>query len=407
MQTTQIAIVGGGPAGLAAALAAVEAGATVTLIDEQPTLGGHWRWLRTPLMGITPELDGRSGVEAAELLTARLRALDLQVLTETVAWGLFDERTLALAGPQGSFLLQAERLILATGAIDRRVPFPGWTLPGVMTAREALRVRETEPALLGEYVVVIGAGDDADHAVVALEGSVRTVTRLPGWADVAVEGRHRVEQVRYQGHTLPADTVVVALGRLPDATLAQQAGAQLAFDEQLGWWRVHRDESLQTTLPGVFVAGEAGGAQTDAEAWQEGRLAGLVVANAHDLAVLQAEGALRRSVHQQAVDPLSPAWAASLADDLVICRCEMVTAGTIRAAIRDGARSLNDIKRRTRAGMGECQGAWCSPAIACVLAAALGSPRSALVPLTARPPARPIPLAALAALEGVDVHESS
>ncbi|GBD15261.1 Hydrogen cyanide synthase subunit HcnB [bacterium HR26] len=428
MKSTAIAVIGAGPAGIAAALAAAEAGAAVTLIDEHPAVGGQLRWRIAPLRGLDDALDGLPVCRAAETLHERLAAADVSVLTGAVAWGLFEDGCLAVATPGGSFLLQAEKIVVATGSVDLVLPFPGWTLPGVMTARAAQIMLHLHRVLPGRRVAVVGEGPDAAEIVHDLEmAGAEVVLRAADPAQVVASGEGRVERVSANGERREANAVVIALGRQPDPELALQAQVDLGYSTRLDCHLPLRSELLETSRPGLYVAGEAAGAVDLAESFAEGRLAGLAAAGATLERIAAAQEALararspERSAEVDRLRPGSPgearpetgvgtpwaSWAEAAAaggqDDalaqVALCRCEQVTIGEVRQAIEEGAVTINDIKRRTRAGMGLCQGIFCARAMALLLHASRGIPLSEIVPMTERPPTRPIPLASLVEVE--------
>src|SRR5262249_41059844 len=159
MRTVQCVVVGGGPAGLAAAQTASRFGVHVLLVDENPELGGqYYRQMPAEFRG--PARSGGIGKESAEgrRLINEVRARGIELRLGTVAWGIFDQRTVALATQEGSERILAEHLILAPGAYDRPVPFPGWTLPGVITAGGAQNLMKGYRVLPGRRVLVAGSG---------------------------------------------------------------------------------------------------------------------------------------------------------------------------------------------------------------------------------------------------------
>ncbi|HEX5166854.1 MAG TPA: FAD-dependent oxidoreductase [Thermomicrobiales bacterium] len=158
MRETDVAVVGAGPAGIGAALAAARNGASVVLIDENSAVGGHLRWTLAAQTGFDASIDGRSGIEVASWAAGALADAGVEVLTRSVAWGLFEENVLGVATPEASYQLQARAVIVTTGATDIVWPFPGWQLPGVMTATAALRAMHLDRVLPGLHCVVLGAG---------------------------------------------------------------------------------------------------------------------------------------------------------------------------------------------------------------------------------------------------------
>ena len=457
--TVDLAIVGGGPAGLAAALAALECGVRPTVIDENVELGGQYFRQRA---GRSAEGEGRD-------LIARVRAA-ADVRLRTMVWGIFDGRTLALArddAAPGVERVEARALILATGAYDRPVPFPGWTLPGVMTAGGAQNLMKGAGVLPGRRVLIAGSGPlllvvahyllagGAEVVALCEAASMRGLWRyglrmLPhlGYVRQAMGYWRELSRARVpvlNGHVITralgkdaltaavvsacdddwtprpgterrfdVDAVVVGYGFVPSTDLARLAGCDIRYVHDVGGHVPVLDGDLQTTVPGVFVAGEAGGVAGSAVALDEGRLAGLAAAH-HlgriDSARFQTLAApvrarLARLAGFRAVMDelyrLRPGLSALMDADTIVCRCEELRAGEIRGAIDEGAHLVNEVKIFTRAGMGRCQGRMCGPTIAAMIGRVTGATPEALGTFTARTPVKPVSLAALAA--GAEDH---
>ena len=173
-----------------------------------------------------------------------------------------------------------------------------------------------------------------------------------------------------------------------------QAQVALKYSRRDGVFLATRDKTLVTSLADVYVVGDAAGVGSAARAFAEGTLAGEAATNGDGLA-----SALER-LRTIGPTPDNPIRIPVIANDTLVCRCEEVSASTVCQSIADGASSLNDIKRRTRAGMGICQGVFCSRSVAGLLAASGAIPLEEITPMTARPPARLISMAAMAAMAG-------
>jgi pyruvate/2-oxoglutarate dehydrogenase complex dihydrolipoamide dehydrogenase (E3) component len=271
MRETDVLVVGAGTAGVAAALAAREVGASVMLVDEFGAAGGWLRWsiaVQTRLSRDVPE--GR-GVEVAAQLAELLRAAAIQI-THGVAWGLFEDQLVGVVAGDRSMQVSASSIIIASGSTDIVTPFPGWELPGVMTARAALRSLHEWRVLPGERVLVLGTGDAAVEVAEALSLAGGGISR----ADVAAEvgGDGRVAWAEVDGRRLDIDCVVIAQDRQPDSALALQALCDTGFSESGQAFVPLRSDTLETSVPGVFVVGDAAGSCSAAEAFAEGRLAG-------------------------------------------------------------------------------------------------------------------------------------
>ncbi|MEU3885494.1 FAD-dependent oxidoreductase [Streptomyces sp. NPDC029041] len=443
---TDLVVIGAGPAGLAAALAASARGVRVALVDAASAPGGQF--YRQPAAGL-----GAARPEALhhdwrtwERLRDGLAASAVRVLTEHHVWCV--ERTPesftvhSLLGPdqEEPAEVHARAVLLATGGYEQVLPFPGWTLPGVVTAGGAQAMLKGALVVPGRRAVVAGTGPlllpvatglaAAGVEVAALVESAapgRLARHAPALAGKLPEGaahaarllRHRVPVLtrhtvvrahgddRLTGVTvaaldaegrvrpgterhLPCDTLAAGHGMLPHTDLAQSLGCRL------DGLTVAVDPEQRTDVPGVWAAGEATGIGGAALALAEGHIAGCSAA-AHlrgtapgpAPAALKARTKLRRSAAalESAYQP--PAhWTEQLTDDTVICRCEEVTAGSVREALDLGAGDERTVKLLSRAGMGWCQGRMCGTAIAALAGRAPTPAR--------RPFARPVPLGVLA-----------
>ena len=324
-----VAVIGAGPAGLSAALAAAELGLKVTLIDESPAAGGQYLVDR-------PGESAPPSVSAAErrghALLRRLADAPVAWRAETLAWHLESDLTLWLyRRGEATSPLRAGAVILASGAREQAVPFPGWTLPGVMTVGAAQLLAKRHGILPGKRVLLAGSGPlllpaaaklaELGAEVVGVLEATHPGAWLPyapaawgqwdrfgeGWhylqamrrahipyrfgrTVVAAEGEGRVERavvarLDAQGRplpgsteTIPVDALCVSFGFTPNIELAQLAGAALGFEPRRGGWAPQVDAALQTTVPGLYVAGEVAGVAGAAAAMLDGRLAALAAA---------------------------------------------------------------------------------------------------------------------------------
>ncbi|MDQ1035140.1 thioredoxin reductase [Streptomyces sp. V3I8] len=452
----RLAVVGAGPAGLAAALAAAARGVRVTLVDAAADAGGQF--YRQPAAGLgarRPHVlhhQWRTWEALRDGLAAHTAAGRVTHLADHHVWCVEGEsgafRVHALRGPgqEESVTVRADAVLLATGGYERVLPFPGWTLPGVVTAGGAQAMLKDGLVLPGRTAVVAGTGPllmpvaaglaAAGARVAALVESadpkdlVRHARVLAARPDKLAEGawyaaalaRHRVRvHVRHtvvaahgtgrleavtvaalgsdgrirdgSERHIPCDSLAVGHGMLPHTDLAETLGCRLDGVD------VAVDDEQRTDVPGVWAAGETTGIGGAALALAEGRIAGLSAAARLDArapepgSYARAAGAragLRKffaAVDRVCTPPVG--WTGRIGDDTLVCRCEEVPASAIREAVDElGAGDERTVKLLTRAGMGWCQGRMCGPAVAGLA----GCPPTP----SRRPFARPVPLGVLA-----------
>ncbi len=438
-RSCDVLVVGAGPAGLAAAVAAAEAGAAVVVLDERTATGGQYHKPLAP-----SHADAAPDGQFAEGLALRARAVAAGVAIETdaIAWAAFapDEMAAVICGV--AVTLHPRRLILAPGAHERPVPVPGWTLPGVMTTGALQSLARAQRVSPVARVVVAGGGPlNLQLAAELAEGGVevaavveaaagpglgslhaawgmlradawlarqgigllRRLSRagspvLGGRQVVAVEGERRAERVRLSdGQVIAAGLVTLNLGFQPETGLARALDCAHQFiDVGLGHLATMTDREGRTSRPEVFAVGDGARLGGSRVALARGRLAGL--AAARDLGFAAGEDAAAGAMLDRAERFQAALWAlfrppppAAIADETILCRCEEVTAGRLRAEMAGGLVSLAALKKATRAGMGRCQGRFCAVPLARLLpdapdAASFAAPRH---------PARPVPAAAL------------
>ncbi|GAA5154935.1 FAD/NAD(P)-binding oxidoreductase [Amycolatopsis dongchuanensis] len=447
-----IAVLGAGPAGLAAAVAASQAGARVVLLDAGQRVGGqYWR-----------HRDGDTGAghhHWREL--QRLRAAAPEFLDGRQVWHV--EPGFTLHTNEGE--VHARTLIVATGAYDRQLPFPGWTLPGVFTAGGAQALLKGQGVTAGRRVVVAGTGPfllpvaaglaEAGARVVAVceAGSPAGFARRPPLAKLA-EGagyartllKHRIPyRVRttvvaahgtgsVQGATIASldadwnivgtrevecDAIAVGYGFTPQLEIPLQLGCATRLDVD-GSLVADADDQQRASVPGVYLAGEVCGVGGAPLSLVEGELAGLHAAfatvgavpdNARVARLLRKRRQARafaRLLHE--THPVRPGWRTWLSEDTQLCRCEEVTVGRVRESIVDlGATDARSVKLLARPGMGMCQGRVCGFATSCLVAAERGRAHTAqdLLAMAARPIANPVPLGTLSETHPTPTLEGS
>ncbi len=458
---TEVVVIGAGPAGLHAAEQVCAAGQQVVLVDSATDVGGQfWRHLPQERAGRDERLLHHGWSRFLGLRDALQADPRCRILTGAQVWAIEPSDpssgrarlriliTLDEPQPQ-SISLTPDALVLATGAHDRVLPFPGWDLPGVFTAGAAQAFAKSERVAVGERVIVAGAGPfllpvaqsltqtgsrvlgvheaSRGRALTAgwlrkpwqLAGSTGKMGELAQYAAhhvrhrvpyhvgsgvIAAHGTSAVEAVTVARlddqwrpvpgteRTVTVDAVCVGHGFTPRLELAIAAGCELTADRF-----VRVDAAQGTSTPRVFAAGEITGIGGMRLSAAEGTIAGVAAAGLRpDARMLRRRDRERAfAARLQAAHGIRPGWTDWLEDDTTICRCEEVCYGTLRRATEtDGSRSLRSLKLSTRAGLGICQGRMCGRSVEQIL----GGPEL-LGPTTTdrRPIATPIRLADLAA----------
>jgi len=313
-EVTDIAVVGGGPAGLSAALAARQTGAEVVVVDENSAPGGQLRKQIHKFFGSKEHHAGQRGFRIAEELAAACRDRGVELWTDALAYGIFDH-TLGIVRRGTAFTLTARAIVLATGASENALAFPGWTLPGVMGAGAAQTFINLHRVLPGRRVLMVGAGNvglivsyQLLQAGAEVLGVVEAAPRIGGYAVHAAkirragvpiwtrhtvlraDGRGQLEEVTIaaldeNGRPIPGserafavDMLCLAVGLTPLTELAWQAGCRFEYSALLGGHVPLHSEDMETTVPGLFVAGDVAGVEEASTALEEGRLAGLAAA---------------------------------------------------------------------------------------------------------------------------------
>jgi NADPH-dependent 2,4-dienoyl-CoA reductase/sulfur reductase-like enzyme len=461
----ELAIVGAGPAGLSAALAARAAGVNVLVLDENEQPGGQIFRQPPRSFAVTDgSLLGRDFLRGRELLR-EVAAAGVRIETNVAVWNIAPDH-LACCRNDSAWRVESKAIVLATGAYDRPVPLPGWTLPGVFTSGGAQTLLKSQRVLAGRRVLLSGTGPlnlvlanqlaEAGATVVAvlelanprlqdllpmalgpwplLSDGVGYLTQLArrriplmrGWTVLEMRGSDdvgsavigRVDRdwrpIKGSERVLEVDTVCLGYGLVPSTELSRLIGCEHRYDAGLGGWIPCHDAYRETSIPNIFVAGDGAGIGGSLVALDQGRIAGLraamrlgkIDAEAFDRKAAPAiKRLLRLKRFRAALDGLSaprPGLFELMKADTLICRCEEVSMGDCANAVKEGAISLLELKPHLRAGMGLCQARICGPTLVEVVARLTGRSPEMVVPFSPRPPVKPIPLAALLETEAFE-----
>lgn len=435
----EVLVVGAGPAGMAAAQAARRRGAPVIMLDSADDLGGqYWRHLPPERPTRREHALHHDWAKFSRLREELERDDGCRILRSAQVWAI--EQAAGGAGtlhvlvgpPDGSnrerLTFAPDAIVIATGAHDRTLPFPGWDLPGVFTGGAAQALAKGERLAVGERVVVAGAGPfllpvasslaATGSRVIGVFEANRVPALVRGWlprawkvlpaagkgvelagylaghlrhripyrlgrAVIAAHGEMRVEAVtvsavdanwapiRGTERRILADAVCVSHGFTPRLELALAAGCALTPERF-----VRVDDYQLTSVPRVYAAGEVTGIGGVDLAMAEGEIAGHAAAGG-STGDRELRGAVNRrrvfrdfAARIEAAHGIRSGWPAMLEADTIVCRCEEVTFGRLcETADATGSRSLRALKLSTRAGLGICQGRVCGRSVEELLAA--------------------------------------
>jgi NADPH-dependent 2,4-dienoyl-CoA reductase/sulfur reductase-like enzyme len=457
-------IVGAGPAGMSAATRARKLGLTVLVVDDQPAPGGQiWRAVERVAPTSTGALLGEQ-YRAGTSVTQSFRACGAVYEPDTQVWQIEPGWQVYLSRNQVAEVVQANNVILAIGAQERPAPFPGWTLPGVMTVGAAQILLKTSRQVPDHPVWIAGNGPlvllymsqllesggriagwlDTSPSEGIRRGLPHLMSALPAWKDLikgwrwlrqihdsgveivagadrfSVTGVNHVESLHYAAPdgvtvTVPAELVLVHEGIVPSIHMTQAIGCNHSWRDAQQCLAPDVNEWGETSEAGIFVAGDGAGIAGVAAACASGEIAAIGAARratAIDAPTAQREAAplLRQRARALATRPMLDAMylprpsTFDPTDDTIVCRCEELTAADIRSAAVIGRPGPNQIKSFTRAGMGPCQGRQCGYTVAHILAKVQARPVAEVGFYRIRPPLKPLTLGELATL---DVQETN
>lgn len=447
-----VIIVGAGPAGMCAAIETARQGLHTLVLDRQSEPGGQI-FKSVGSSALVNHLG--SDYSAGRPLVEEFKNCGATFLPSANVWDTAPDRIYFSIQGQ-SRCVTARQVVLATGAMERPVPLPGWTLPGVMGSgasdillKSASLLPQGPVVLCGNGPLILQAAVHMHHfkvpvAGVLFTGRISNLLRAmkhitgalarPGYFLHGIGMAARtvftqkctfavrdlmLEQVEPERlnisftsmgggqKSLQAATVLLHEGVISESRITRLARCRHTWDERQRYWHVSADVWGQTSVPGIRTAGDVARVRGAAAAQAEGRLVGLDVC--HELGRLNmsernrlADSHMRIVRRCQALQPFLDEYfapAPSLlqpADDAVVCRCEELTARDLQQTIRQGCFSPDGLKAHARPGMGTCQGRMCGQAVAEMIAHAQGLPLDQLPQYTAQPPLFPLSLGELA-----------
>jgi NADPH-dependent 2,4-dienoyl-CoA reductase/sulfur reductase-like enzyme len=438
----ELLVIGAGPGGLTAGVAARRAGCAVTVVDERAHAGGQYFKQLSVHAADPPDVQHREGMALIE--TAR--ELGVQLEERVTVWGAFppNEFGAVVNGRARRYLPRAT--IVATGAYERGWPVPGWTLPGVMTTGAAQTLWRTARRLPGKRVLIAGNGplnlqlaaeliEGGAEVVAVIEAAAKPgIAQLPQLLAMMTTAPQLVRDgLKYHGarragrarmiygavvtgiektatglraligrEAFDVDAVCLGYGFEPSNELLRALGCAHDFDVKRRQLVTRCDENGLTDLAGIYALGDCTGLGGARIAMAQGTLAGLAAAVSigapmtDELRRLREEALRDKARHRRFQQALwevyaAPVTAPKLATpETLICRCEEVSFADVEVALGEGLESLGAVKRRTRIGMGRCQGRYCAPVLDALLAERCGRPRSEFSGMAPRPPAKPV-----------------
>lgn len=318
MTRTEIAVVGAGPAGMSAAITAARQGAQVLLIDRSTRLGGQLVKQTHRFFGSNQEYAGTRGFEIARILEKEVRSLcEIEVMEDATVLGLYHDRVLVIEHQEQIRLVTAEKFIIATGAMEKMLAFPNNDLPGIYGAGAVQTFMNVHGVLPGRNIVMVGAGNigliisyQLAQAGATVKAIVEAAPEVGGYRVHAAKVR-RIGIPVLTSHTVKAaygtesieavkivqlgqdgrprestekvyevDALCLAVGLSPLNELLWQVGCQMRYVPELGGYVPVRSSTMETSVPGVYVAGDVAGVEEASSAILEGQVAGLAAADA-------------------------------------------------------------------------------------------------------------------------------
>ena len=451
-----LVIIGAGPAGMSAAVVAADHGIDVALLDEQEMPGGQ---IYRAMEAMPPErakLLGSEYLHGKKLVT-ELRHANIDYFAGTQVWSLNQKREIGLIHHDKAAMISADQVILANGAIERPVPFPGWTLPGVMNAGAGQILLKSHGIVPEDGVVLAGSGPlllllawQYHHASVKIKAlldltpmhnHLRALPHLPrallarhylskgmtykkdlkqagigtlhNVSNLTAKGSSKLDTISFlhkgQLQSIETDLLLIHFGVIPHTQLSRAAGCKHEWNPSQQCWTPTLNKWGNSNIDGILIAGDSAGIGGARTAEHAGRLAALqALYKLGKISRVERKQLARNDRkwmrEERHIRPFLEAFfhipgklLKVAYDDTIVCRCEEVTAGDIRSAVGAGHSDSNQVKFLTRCGMGPCQGRQCAEAVSHIIADASGDNKPRAL-YRGRPPVTPLTLGQLASL---------
>jgi len=458
----QLVIIGAGPAGMAAAQAALRHGVEVALVDEQSNPGGQiYRNVDSSPLAEVDLLGNDYAFGKSQVLAFRHSGLDY--FAGASVWFLDKSGHLGIICQGLHHVVRAAQIIIATGAQERPMPFPGWHKPGVMTAgagqillKSAALIPKRAPVLVGSGPLLLLLAWQYLRAGVGVQAIVDTTAKANRWralrhlpralaasdyllkglklvmaikrarvpwykqaTDLHAEGGDRVERLKFNARgtarQLDTNLIMQHQGVIPALHIVEAAGCETYWNEDQQCWQPRLDKWGESTQPGIYIAGDGAGIGGARAAALSGQLAALQCAFRLGLIEQAQRDRLAQPVFNArqrhlAIRPFLDASyrvaesALVPTNETLVCRCEEITAAEIRKVVALGCPGPNQAKAFVRCGMGPCQGRFCASTVENIFASERAVSVDCIGRFSARPPLKPVTLGQLAQQAGVQ-HE--
>ena len=321
-----VLIIGAGPAGLTTAFETASRGLTVTLVDESVLVGGQLQHQTQIIKSLPFSLQAKRGFEIVKVLKDRLKDFPILYLLEHRVIGVYADGSVGITDNTHVSPVKAKKIIVATGAAENAIPFPKWTLPGVMTIGAAQRLVNRDFVMPGSEAIIVGSSDFAmDVALQLIEVGVNIKGIVESQSQIKVRNKDKVREVESKGVpiylnstiieargreqieeivlklqdkilTEKVDLVCVDGGRIPIPDLFYQLGCSFGYQEELGGWIPQYNRYFQTNIVNIFLAGNAAGISSLGGILITSKIAGISVCEALNVISNEEAKKIRRTL---------------------------------------------------------------------------------------------------------------